>query len=313
MAAVAETFRDRDQRGSRWGTRPSLGLVHGGRPAAQPGIGNGEARSPANEESRGVHTAANPNEGEQGHGRGGNYGKPAREPEGYRAEGSTGAVRSGQGVPASSHPRQPAGQSARGYERTGARSDTDKYPPAEEGQPRQRQQSQAPQRGQEGQARRDQAGQDGPRDFHSIHVYGGKAALCFSADETRGGEHTVRVEGAPSKGQRSYDWGQKISLQFTSKELPKVLCVLMGWMESVDFQAHGVANDKAISMANQAGGKVFINLRQTKTARAVPVTAEDVFGIVDLVMKQMLKNSGHLTADSILVLTRSMAKRYLGA
>lgn len=92
-----------------------------------------------------------------------------------------------------------------------------------------------------------------------------------------------------------------------------MLCVLMGWLPAVEFQAHGVANDKAISMANQDGGKVFVNLRQTRTARAVPVTAEDVFGIMDLVIKQMLKNSPHLTADALLAMTRAMAVRFKGA
>lgn len=151
------------------------------------------------------------------------------------------------------------------------------------------------------------------RDFHSVHVYGSKAALCFSADDTRGGAFTVRVEGAASQGQRQYDWTSKISLQFTVKELPKLLCVLLGVLDRAEFSSHGPAKDKAISIENQAGGKVFASLRQGRVARAVPITPEDMFGIVDLVVKRMRMNSPHLSAEAVLSLTRALARRFAQA
>jgi len=301
MGAVAESVREMDPRGSRWPARQRFGVVEGGANASSyqrndSGGGNHQEQSAApvapaarqqNDPVRGQYGGGSENHG--------GYGGDPRDAQRHEARDER--------RPAQSHANQAqqqpqARQQSYGDHRQGGfeRDSRAARPPVS---------AAARQDG----SGRGQAG-EAEREFHSVHVYGGKAALCFSADLTRGGEHTVRVEGAPAKGQRQYDWSQKVSLQFTGKELPKVLCVLMGWLDSVEFSAHGQANDKAISMANQAGGKVFINLRQGKTARAVPVTAEDVFGIADLIIKQTLKGSPHLTSDSVLTMVRAMVRRY---
>jgi hypothetical protein len=279
MGSFAENVRDRGGRMARPTAVPRFGVVMGARGSA---AGGNEAVT--GEQSRygryGGASAESQHE-HGGHGRGGNVGHRDNVGSGYRSDAR----------------RENAPQGVAGQQ-----SDTRRN------QSRQFQSSSGNERG--GDLQRDQGQRDGQREFHSVHVYGGKAALCFGADETRGQGHTVRVEAAPSKGQRAYEWNEKISLQFTVKELTKVLCVLMGWLQEVEFQAHGPANDKAIALKNQEGGKVFINLRQGKTARAVPVMAEDVFGIIDLVIKQMLKNSPHLTADALLATVRAMAARF---
>lgn len=289
MGAVAESVREMDPRGGRWGSSQRFGVVDGGANASSyrrdDQVGSIQRQQSVPTAARPVHAQ----EREQ-YGGGRDQSTNGGDPRDQRQEARD------ERRPAQTHTNQTrqgyGDQRQGGYERDNR-----------------------PSRGTESSASRGEGGGRGQateqgREFHSVHVYGGKAALCFSADVTRGGEHTVRVEGAPSKGQRQYDWSQKVSLQFTGKELPKVLCVLMGWLDSVEFSAHGQANDKAISMANQAGGKVFINLRQGKTARAVPVTAEDVFGIADLVIKQTLKGSPHLTSDSVLTMVRAMVRRY---
>ena len=151
----------------------------------------------------------------------------------------------------------------------------------------------------------------GEQKYHSVHVYGGKAALCFSADETRADkEQTVRLEAATALGGRRYDWGQKVALQFTSRELPQVLAVFMGWIPQLKLSAHGPANDKWASFANQAGGKVYVTIGQSKNSKAVPIMAGDIYQIVDLLIKQLLKNSPHMGAEGLLMMVRSLAERY---
>jgi len=151
----------------------------------------------------------------------------------------------------------------------------------------------------------------GAQKYHSVHVYGGKAALCFSADETRTDkEQTVRLEAAAALGGRRYDWSQKVALQFTTRELPQVLAVFMGWIPVLKLQAHGPANDKWAMFANQAGGKVYVTMGQSKNSKAVPIMAGDIYQVVDLLIKQLLRNSPHLGAEGLLMMLRSLAERY---
>lgn len=78
--------------------------------------------------------------------------------------------------------------------------------------------------------------------------------FAFQPIKTRAkGAHTVRIEGASSNGPRDFNWSDKISLQFTIKELPFILAVLMGWIPKVQFVAHGPNNDKGVSLEVQDG------------------------------------------------------------
>jgi hypothetical protein len=158
-------------------------------------------------------------------------------------------------------------------------------------------------RAEPGQTRPKEAG----RDYFSCHVYGSKAALCFNADTTRGEGHTVRLESAPARGSRSYDWERKVAVQFTVKEMPFVLAVFMGWLPSVQFSAHGPKQDKGFSFEHQ-DEKVFARVWQGKEAQmAVPVFAEDMFAVVDVLLRQMLKNSPHLGVDGLIAVVRQLA------
>lgn len=156
------------------------------------------------------------------------------------------------------------------------------------------------------------AGREAPA-YHSVHVYGGRAALCFSADETRSGERTVRLEAATATAPKSYAWGDKVALQLTARELPQVLAVVAGYLPALKLSNHGEANDKGVSLQNQDGGKLFVSVWQGKSARAVPITPADVWPVFDLLLKQFLANSPHLTADAALASIRLLSQRYLAA
>lgn len=159
-----------------------------------------------------------------------------------------------------------------------------------------------------------QGGSKDERDYYSVHIYGGKSALCFQADTTRSGRegetNTVRLEAAPSSGPRQYNWQDKIAVQFTVKELPFVLAVFMGWMPSVTFKAHGPQQDKGFSMQHQDGGKMFVRVWQGKRAMAVPLYAQDMYAVVALLLRQMSKNQAFLGVDGVLAVVRQLSSVY---
>ncbi len=150
-------------------------------------------------------------------------------------------------------------------------------------------------------------------EYENVHVYGKGNALCLSADKTRSqGLHTVRIEGASSTGPRDFNWSDKISLQFTIKELPFVLALFMGWIPKVQFVAHGPNNDKGFSLELQDGPKIFAKVWQKdRGIRSVPIPQSEIFQIVNLIIKQMLRNSPHLTSDSLLHMCRSVTRGYI--
>jgi hypothetical protein len=154
----------------------------------------------------------------------------------------------------------------------------------------------------------------GARDFFSVHCYGGKAALCFSADTTKGEEApTVRIEAAPATGPRAYAWAQKIAVQCTIKELPIVLATILGWMPSVRFAAHGADNKKGFSLEHQDGGKLFAKVWDGKGARMVPIAASDLFAIGDLFVRQLLRGRPYMSHDGLLTMVRQLARCYAEA
>jgi hypothetical protein len=149
--------------------------------------------------------------------------------------------------------------------------------------------------------------QDGQRRFENVHVYGSAGALSFEADSTRGGSHTVRLEGATSSGQRVYAWADKVAVQFTAKELPVVLGVLLGWIPSASFKAHGEKKEKGFSLERQDGGKVFARVWKPGRAVAVPIFAMDLYPVVTLLVRQMARNEPDLGVDGVLGIVRALA------
>lgn len=126
----------------------------------------------------------------------------------------------------------------------------------------------------------------------SFHVYGGKAALCFNADMTKAGIHTVALDGALATAPRKYDWENKIRIQMTRQELPAVLAVLLGYSPSCRFSNHGADKTKGFSIERQPG-KFFVNVMQKdRPLVAVPMTDQDAFYVTGLFMRQLGKVFG---------------------
>ena len=152
--------------------------------------------------------------------------------------------------------------------------------------------------------------QDQSRDYCSVHVYGGRGALCFEADQTRAGEKTIAIDAAPSIATKQYDWKKKLRLQLTTAELPVVTLVLLGKLPGCEFKNHGAQSDKGFSMENQED-KVFVRLfgGNNQGAVAVPVSAVDVFKVLTLLFRQLHEQLPFLQGNDLGLMLHSLSLR----
>lgn len=144
---------------------------------------------------------------------------------------------------------------------------------------------------------------DREQGFLSYHVYGGKAAACFSTDKTRSHFPTIRIEATELLGGKS-DWSDKIAIQVSPRELPSLLSTLLRYQTSFTAKGHGEKNEKWFSIENQTNHFFLSVQSKGKSPRALPVLPGDVFNIVNMIIGQMLSNSPFLTTDSLLELIR---------
>ena len=151
---------------------------------------------------------------------------------------------------------------------------------------------------------------NGSATHHSIHVYGGKSALCFDADTTRAGLPTVALDAA-SGGNRQYDWASKVRLQMTRQELPIVSAVLMGFHRSCEYRSHGPNADKGFSMERQRGGRVFVRVyAKDQGVKAVPIDPADLYYVAGLFLRQLTLATPWLDSTAILAILRSTASEH---
>ena len=142
----------------------------------------------------------------------------------------------------------------------------------------------------------------------SVHVYGGKAALCFEPDETRSGVPTIAVDAAHAVGEREYSWKEKLRIQFTTLELPQVVAVLVGSVPRCEFKGHGPGKNKGFSLENQ-GGHFFAKVFAPGAVRAVPMPVEYAYPVAALFLRQLGLASPWLGSDAILSLVRATAPK----
>ena len=156
-----------------------------------------------------------------------------------------------------------------------------------------------PQQGPEGMPAQHDNSAQMHQDRISLHVYGGKAALCFESDMTKNEFPTVAMDAAISTSARQYDWANKVRIQMTKAELPAVLAVLLGSSPYCEFKSHGPQKDKGFSMERQ-GAKVFIKVfAKGQGVKAVPVEASDVFYITTLFIRQLQKSMPWMDTTAI--------------
>ncbi|SFL28901.1 hypothetical protein [Azotobacter beijerinckii] len=142
-------------------------------------------------------------------------------------------------------------------------------------------------------------------DRPSVHVYGGRFALCFEADQTRQGFPTVAIEATNATGSLQYDWSQKIRLQLTRAEMPVVTAVLLGVLPGCEFKNHGQDKDKGFSLERQSEGRVFVKVfAREQGVKAVPIVPGDLFFVSALFVRQLRKACPWMDATSLVELIK---------
>ena len=160
-------------------------------------------------------------------------------------------------------------------------------------------------------AQQSRQGQSGEREFVSHHVYGGKAALCWDVDQTKNGDHTIRLEATKAIGERKYDWSSKITIQLTRDELPCVAAVFLGILPRTEGRNHGIGDQqgKGFEIEHQ-GNKLFIKVfAPNKPPCAVPVSPEDAFTVASLLVRQIRKGKPWLSGNDIMSMLRAIIGR----
>lgn len=157
----------------------------------------------------------------------------------------------------------------------------------------------------------------GQREFHTVHVYGSRAALCFSADQTRGAVHTITIEAAPLISERKYNWSAKVSLQLTAAEMPHVASVLFGLLPQCEYSNHGPQHNKGFQMVNQRDegkpGRVYVQLRAPGTSLQVPIFGSDLWRVGNLFARQLMTEHRNLkTTSDVFAMLRATFVRMLG-
>ncbi|MFZ4701312.1 MAG: hypothetical protein ACOYMG_14780 [Candidatus Methylumidiphilus sp.] len=141
----------------------------------------------------------------------------------------------------------------------------------------------------------------------SHHVYGGKAASCWSHDQTKGECHTIAIETAPAIRAREYDWSAKTRIQATRGELVAIAAVLAGFLPQCRFESHGEGKDKGFSLERQAKG-IFLRTWRKGAAHAMPISFEDGYYLGNMILCQLRRNQPWMDSMSILAQLRTFAK-----
>lgn len=132
----------------------------------------------------------------------------------------------------------------------------------------------------------------------SHKIFGSKSALNFADADTKGGENspgypTVNIEGAPSAGERKYNWEKKLILQISEAELPGVTAFFLRLIPSVKGQHHGQAKDKWFEFVYQNDKhNFFLKVGQGKTVYAVPCSRGEGAYIASIFVRRLSKRMG---------------------
>ena len=152
----------------------------------------------------------------------------------------------------------------------------------------------------------------GEKRYISHHVYGGKAALCWQVDSTRKGEPTICLEAAGAVGERAYDWKNKITIQLTRDELPCVAATFLGIIPETKGTNHGIGDNKGKGFEiKHQGDKLFVRVFAPGKQMPVPVSPEDAFTVVALLMRQIQEAKPWMNATDIIATLRCVHGRML--
>jgi hypothetical protein len=121
------------------------------------------------------------------------------------------------------------------------------------------------------------------------------------------GLHTINMELAQAENFRA-DWENKLTVQVTMSELPKLAAVLVGLVPSVVNRYHGERNNHGYEVINTAesrvwsafapGGKRFFNF-----------TPDEAFWLADFVLDALAANTRTTSTTDLMNLLRQTVAR----
>ncbi|MCU8005409.1 hypothetical protein [Shewanella sp. SM96] len=150
------------------------------------------------------------------------------------------------------------------------------------------------------------------REFTSLKCHGTKAAIELKPSISRKGWETVMLEGASAIGPKTFNWGNKSSIQITKSELPHVISTLLGIKPLFEMKSHGAEKNKGATLKWQTQGNVttlFVNIYEGgKPAIAVPIGGFEAMMLGHMALAQYLQNFPTLTADACIRSLEIMAR-----
>lgn len=87
------------------------------------------------------------------------------------------------------------------------------------------------------------------------------------------------------------------------RELPLVAAVFLGFLGEVEFDGHGEAHDKRLTIVDQ-GGKLFFKIVQGRAAHAVPATAAEVVELACRAMHALSLNAPGIDTQTLARMVR---------
>lgn len=147
----------------------------------------------------------------------------------------------------------------------------------------------------------------GSKKYHSVHVYGSNAALCFNATDWNGAPG-VMVDAAMQTGPKTYDWKNAVHVWLDINEVGAVLAVFRRWRKAVEFSAHGAQNDKGFAIEFQ-GQHFFAKVTAKKAAagsiRAVKILPSDAMSVSILFLTQLAESYPMIPLNELLATVRA--------
>lgn len=143
-------------------------------------------------------------------------------------------------------------------------------------------------------------------------VYGQTAALKFEKGFSEKGRPVLVVDGCNKSGD-AFDWGNKIILQLSDREVPELLCCVLGLTEEFEARNHGSKRNKSIHLVNQPKHqRIYVKLSRPEYSVKVPMNPFAVFQLGTLALSVLADQTG-FDVQSCLAVLRGTAGRLYSA
>lgn len=143
-----------------------------------------------------------------------------------------------------------------------------------------------------------------------FHVYGTTGALKFELGANESGRPVLVVDGCNKIG-GAYDWANKTILQISDRELPGLLCCVLGFTVEYNAQHHGAQRNKSIHLFNQPEReRLYVKLSRPEYAVRVPLSPDAVFRLGALSLQVLCAQTGFDSATCLAILRGTAGRLY---